>query len=290
MKKKLSLLLAGSMLALALAGCGSDDPQGIGGTITVISREDGSGTRGAFVELLGIEQKTESGEKMDMTTVAAEVTNSTAVMLTTVAGNESAIGYLSMGSMNNSVKALQIDGVTATAENVKSGDYPVARPFNLVTKGDSLSPLAQDFLDFILSAEGQTVVEENGYISQGDTGPYAGTKPAGSVTVAGSSSVAPVMEKLREAYLVVNPNATIEVQQNDSTTGVTSVIDGSCELGMASRDLKDSETAQGVTNTVIARDGIAVIVNQANSIDNLTSDQVRAIYMGEVTDWSQAAQ
>lgn len=297
MNKKLSMLLAAGLVFASLAGCGSKDTpkedgeangdaQGQKGAITVLSREEGSGTRGAFIELMGIEQKDANGEKIDHTTLEAEVTNSTAVMLTTVSGNDSAIGYISMGSLNDSVKALKIDGVEATPENVKNGTYAVARPFNVVTK-ENLTPVAQDFLDFILSAEGQGVVEENGYISEGSTGAYAGTKPAGSITVAGSSSVAPVMEKLREAYLTYNPNAKIEVQQSDSTIGISSVVEGICEIGMASRDLKDSEMSKGVSNTVIARDGIAIIVSKDNANDALKTDQVRAIYMAEITDWSE---
>ncbi len=295
MNKKFSIFLAAGLVLASLTGCGSKDTpkeggeasgDGQKGAITVLSREEGSGTRGAFIELMGIEQKDANGEKVDHTTLEAEVTNSTAVMLTTVEGNDSAIGYISMGSLNDTVKALKIDGAEATAENVKNGSYTVARPFNVVTK-ETLSPVAQDFMDFILSAEGQAVVEENGYISEGNSGAYAGTKPSGTITVAGSSSVAPVMEKLREAYLTYNPNAKVEVQQSDSTIGVTSVIEGICEIGMASRDLKDSEQAQGVSNTVIARDGIAIIVNKENAIDELKSDQVRAIYMAELTDWSE---
>lgn len=296
MKKRVSMILAAGLVLAGLAACGGKDApaedgytgdgdQGRRGAITVVSREEGSGTRGAFVELLGIEQKDAGGEKVDHTTLEAEVTNSTAVMLTTVATNDSAIGYLSMGSLNNTVKALKIDGVEATAEHVKDGSYAVARPFNVVTK-ETLSEVAQDFLNFILSAEGQAVVEETGYISEGNTGAYTGTKPAGSITVAGSSSVTPVMEKLKEAYLTYNPNASIEVQQSDSTTGVSSVVEGVCDIGMASRDLKDSELAHGVVNTVIARDGIAIIVNLDNDIEDLKAEQVRDIYLGEITDWS----
>ena len=255
------------------------------GNIKVVSREDGSGTRGAFIELFGVEQKNEAGEKVDMTTLDAEITNSTSVMMTTVSGNPKAIGYISLGSMDDSVvKALKIDGVEATVENVKSGDYKVSRPFNIVTK-DELSEVAQDFVNFILSEEGQAVVEDNGYISLENTGAYEGTAPEGKVTVAGSSSVTPVMEKLVEAYAEYNPNATIEVQQSDSTTGVNSAIEGICDIGMASRELKEEET--GVTATVIAQDGIAVIVNLENVIDDLTSEQVMKIYTGEITTWDE---
>ena len=307
MKKKLALLLTSAMV-LGMVGCGSSEDTadaandgsadavvtesadeeaeaaGATGKITVVSREDGSGTRGAFIELFGVEQKNDAGEKVDYTTVDAELTNNTSVMMTTVAGNPNAIGYISLGSLNDSVKAVKIDGVEATVENVKSGDYQVCRPFNIVTK-DDLSEVAQDFIDFILSVEGQEVVAENGYIALDDVEAYAGSAPEGKVVVAGSSSVTPVMEKLKEAYAEVNPNAEIEIQQSDSTTGVNSAIEGICDIGMASRDLKDSET--GVTATVIAQDGIAVIVNNENPTDDLTVDQVKSIYVGETTAWDE---
>ncbi len=253
--------------------------------ISVISREEGSGTRGAFIELFGIEEKDASGNKVDNTIDSAEVTNSTSVMMTTVAGNKDAIGYISMGSMNDTIKALKVDGVDASVENVKNGTYKIARPFNIVTKS-GVSKVAQDFIDYIMSADGQKVIEDNGYISEGNTGAYKGTKPSGKITVAGSSSVTPVMEKLKEAYIKVNSSATIDIQQSDSTTGVTSTIDGVCDIGMASRDLKDTETAKGVKGTVIAKDGIAVIVNKDNSVSDIKSDSVKGIYTGQFTKWS----
>ncbi|MEG1999782.1 MAG: substrate-binding domain-containing protein [Evtepia sp.] len=280
MKKLASLVVSLTLLTALLAGCGSGAG---GGSISIVSREDGSGTRGAFVELFGIEQKDGSGNKVDHTTATAEVTNSTAVMMTTVAGNKDAIGYISMGSMNDTIKALQIDGADATAANVKSGTYKIARPFNIVTAKD-VSAAANDFIAFILSAEGQTVVEDNGYISEGNSGAYKGTKPSGKIVVAGSSSVTPVMEKLKEAYLLLAPEMTIEIQQSDSTTGVTSTIEGSCDIGMVSRALKDSE--KELSATAIALDGIAVIVNKESTVNGMTSEQVRAIYMGETTSWS----
>ncbi len=259
------------------------------GAITVLSREDGSGTRGAFIELFGIEQKDADGNKVDNTIDSAEITNSTSVMMTTVAGNKNAIGYVSLGSLDESqVKAVLIDGAQATAENVKDGTYKVSRPFNIATKGEPTG-LAKDFIDYILSEEGQAVVEENGYVSEGNTGAYAGEKPEGKITVGGSSSVTPVMEKLKEAYAAVNPNATIEVQQSDSTTGMTSTIDGTYDIGMASRELKDEEAAE-LNGQVIALDGIAVIVNKENTIDELTTDDVLNIYTGATTDWSEIAQ
>lgn len=255
------------------------------GPITVVSREDGSGTRGAFIELFGIEEEDASGEKVDMTTLDAEITNSTSVMMTTVSGNTEAIGYVSLGSLNDTVKAVKIDGVEATVDNVSSGDYAIARPFVIVTT-DSLSDVATDFISFIMSDEGQQVITEEGYISIGSQGAYAAAGVSGDLSVGGSSSVTPVMEKLAEAYNALNPDVNIEVQQSDSTTGVTSALEGVVDIGMASRDLKDSELEQGVTGTVIAMDGIAVVVNNENPIDDLSSAAVKSIYTGEVTDWA----
>ena len=255
------------------------------GLISPISREDGSGTRGAFIELFGIETKDADGNKIDNTTDMAEITNSTSVMLTTVQGNEYAIGYVSLGSLNDSVKAVNIDGAEATVDNIKDGTYKISRPFNIVTK-KGLSDVAADFVKYIMSEDGQAVVEDNGYISQGNEGAYEASGLSGKITVAGSSSVTPVMEKLKEAYVAVNPDVEIEVQQSDSTTGVTSAIEGICDIGMASRELKDSETSEGVSATAIALDGIAVIVNQNNPISDMTSEQVRSIFTGETQDWS----
>ena len=257
------------------------------GEISVLSREAGSGTRGAFIELMGIEQKNAEGKKVDMTTDNADVTNSTSVMLTSVSRNPSAIGYVSMGSLkDNSVKVLDIDGVPASVENIVKGDYKVARPFVVATKGELKAP-AKAFLDFIGSAEGQAVITKNGYISVvADAKPFAGKKLAGKVVVAGSSSVTPVMEKLKEAYQAINPEAEIEVQQSDSTTGVNSAISGICDLGMASRALKSSEIEKGLTPNVIAMDGIAVIVNNENPIKGLTAKQVCEIYTGKLENWN----
>lgn len=257
------------------------------GMISPVSREEGSGTRGAFIELFGIETKDEAGNKIDNTTDMAEVTNSTSVMLTTVEGNEYAIGYISLGSMDDTkVKALNIDGAEATVENIKNGDYKISRPFNIVTK-EGLSEVAADFVKYIMSEDGQRVVEENGYISQGNEGAYEAAELSGKITVAGSSSVTPVMEKLKEGYVALNPDVEIEVQQNDSTTGVTSAIEGVCDIGMASRELKDTELAEGITGTAIALDGIAVIVNKENPINDMTSEQVASIFTGETIDWSE---
>jgi len=288
LKKSKGLLLALAIMALILTGCSKpteEEEFDQSKAITVVSREDGSGTRGAFIELLGIEQKDANGEKVDYTTELAVISNSTSVVMGNVASNAYAIGYISLGSLNDTVKALKIDGVEATVENIKSNTYKVARPFNIATSGE-ISVVAQDFINYILSANGQTVVEENGYISISNTGEFTSELPSGKVVVGGSSSVSPVMEKLKEAYLALNPNAEIEVQQTDSTSGMTSAIDGVVDIGMASRELKQSELDAGLVNTVIAMDGIAVIVNNENPLEDITSDNVRAVYMGEVTDWS----
>ena len=252
--------------------------------ITIVSREDGSGTRGAFIELFGIEEK-KDGEKVDMTTDDAQITNSTSVMLTTVAGDDYAIGYVSLGSLNDTVKALKIDGEEATEQNIKDGKYKICRPFNIATKAETNSQ-TQDFIKFIMSDEGQAIIEENGYISNGSEGAFTGEEVEGKIVIAGSSSVTPVMEKLKEAYAKANKDVTVEVQQSDSTTGVTNAIEGTCDIGMASRDLADSEAKKGVKATVIAKDGIAVIVNKDSKVDELTSAQVKDIYTGKTTKWA----
>lgn len=282
LKKILTVMLTGVMLATSLTACGKKNDA----KITVVSREDGSGTRGAFIELLGIEEKNADGKKVDRTINTAEITNSTSVMMTTVAGNENAIGYISLGSLNDTVKAVKVDGVEASAENVKNGSYKVSRPFNIVTNG-AVTELADDFIKFILSEDGQAVVEKAGYISMGNTGKYESAGLSGKVTIAGSSSVTPVMEKLKEAYVAINPNVTVEVQQSDSTTGVTSAIEGACDIGMASRDLKDSEVEKGAQAQAIALDGIAIIVNKENKVDELSSEVIKKIYIGEITNWSE---
>lgn len=290
-KKYLAFVLANIFMLSALTGCGNQKESGPAGfdsakEINVLTREDGSGTRGAFIELFGIEQTDEAGEKVDYTTDAAAVTNSTSVMMTTVAEDLYSIGYISLGSMNDTVKAVQIDGTDATTSNIKDGTYKIARPFNIATK-EGLSDTAQDFIDFVMSADGQAVIEENGYISASEAENYSGKMDSGKIIIAGSSSVTPVMEKLKEAYLEKNPGVTIEIQQSDSSTGMSDTIDGTCDIGMASRDLKDSETEQGLTATVIAMDGIAVIVNNDCPIDGLTSEQVKDIFMGNAVTWSE---
>lgn len=254
-------------------------------SISVLSREDGSGTRGAFIELFGIEKKDASGKKVDYTTDEAAITNSTAVMLTSVAGDNYAIGYVSLGSLNDSVKAVKIDGADATVANINNGSYKISRPFNIAVK-EGLSPVAQDFVNFILSDDGQKVIAANKYIKIQNTKAYSSNKASGKVVVAGSSSVSPVMEKLIEAYKNVNPNAKIELQTSDSTTGVTNAINGTCDIGMASRALKDSEKAKGVKEITIAIDGIAVIVNKLNPVADMTKTQVEQIFTGNITKWS----
>ena len=288
-KKIIALGLIAVMAVSVFTGCSkktsSESDFDKAKEIGVITREDGSGTRGAFIELFGVEEKDSNGEKVDKTVETAVTTNSTSVMMTTVAGDLYSIGYISLGSLNDTVKAIQIDGVDPTVENIKDGSYKISRPFNIATK-DGLSEAAQDFIDFIMSADGQKVLEDNGYITVAeDAAAYAGSMDSGKVVIHGSSSIAPVMEKLKEAYLEKNPNVTIEVQQSDSTTGMQSAIDGLCDIGMASRELKDSETSAGLSATVIAQDGIAVIVNNESGIKELTSEQIKAIYTGEVTAW-----
>lgn len=288
-----AILTLGMMSAL---GCSSPETQSgnssaseaqTSNQISVYSREDGSGTRGAFIELFGLEEKDASGNKIDMTTDAAAITNSTSVMMTSVASDPDAIGYISLGSLNDTVKAVKIDGIEATAQNVKSGDYKVSRPFNIVF-AENLSAPAQDFVDFIMSSDGQAIIEDNGYIGVDENAaPFTATGASGKVVIAGSSSVTPIMEKLAEAYKAVNPDVAIEVQQSDSTTGVNMAIEGTCDIGMASRDLKDSEASSGVSATAIAKDGIAVIVAPASVVDSLTSDQVKAIFSGEALTWAE---
>lgn len=302
MKKFAAAVMMVSMVAVTAVGCGSSNGTDTKGAdanqsdatsdwdetsdVTIVSREDGSGTRGAFIELFGIEEKQDDGTKVDMTTTDAQITNNTSVMLTTVADNEYAIGYVSLGSLNDSVKALKIGGAEATAENIENGSYKVSRPFNIAVKKDLNNEVAKDFMSFIMSTEGQKVVADEKYIAVADVKDYAGTKPSGSCVVGGSSSVSPLMEKLIEAYKAVNPNASIELQTSDSTTGMTSTIEGSYDIGMASRELKEEEAAE-LEPTVIATDGIAVVVNNANPLDELSADQVKDIYVGNVSTWDE---
>lgn len=290
MKKFAAIFMCAALAVGALSGCSSNensstaDKSTAGNPISVVTREDGSGTRGAFVELFGIED----ADGNDAITQSAEISNSTSVVMTTVAGNPDAIGYISLGSLNNTVKALEIDGVAATVENINNGTYKVYRPFNIATK-EGLSETAQDFVNFIMSEQGQAIVAEEGYISVENSGSYTPSGKTGNVTVSGSSSVTPVMQVLKEEYEALNPDVTIELQQSDSTTGVNDAIAGTSDIGMASRALKDSELEQGVVGTVIANDGIAVIVNNESTVTGLTSEQVKGIYMGELTNWSEVA-
>lgn len=289
-KKIIALGLIAVMAVTALTGCSKKEASEEGefdktSEIGVITREDGSGTRGAFIELFGVQEE-ENDEKVDKTVETAVTTNSTSVMMTTVAGDLYSIGYISLGSLNDTVKAVKIDGTEATVENIKNGSYKISRPFNIATKGD-VSEAAQDFINFIMSADGQAVIEENGYITAADdAAAYDGSMDSGKVVIHGSSSIAPVMEKLKEAYNEKNPDVTIEVQQSDSSSGMTDTIDGTCDIGMASRELKDSEKSEGLTPTVIALDGIAVIVNNDSPVADLTSSQVKDIFTGVAAIWS----
>jgi len=296
-KKITATALFGVLAVSAFAGCGgagssSNGSSDVGSdaakfdaskTISVVTREEGSGTRDAFTELTGVLVK-DGDNKTDNTTTSAVTINSTEAVITNVKDNEAAIGYISLGSLNDTVKALKIGGVDATADNVKSGDYAVSRPFNIAYKGE-LSDVAQDFVDYIMSSDGQKIVSDNGYVTVSENASYSGKKPSGKISVAGSSSVSPVMEKLAEAYQKVNTNAKVEIQTSDSSAGMQSAIGGTCDIGMASRDLKDEEKSALKVET-IAKDGIAVIVNNANTCDDLTLDQVKSIYTGETTVWS----
>lgn len=275
------------LATLMFTGCASGDGSGfdMSREISVVSREDGSGTRGAFVELFGIEVKGEDGSRKDTTTKEAIIADKTDIMMTNIASDPYAIGYISLGSLSDTVRALEIDGVAATAENINNGTYKIQRPFNIAVKGEA-DGVTKDFIGFILSKEGQEVVSANKYIVAYENAPaYAGGRPSGKIVVAGSSSVTPLMEKLKEAYLEVNPNAVIEVQMSDSSSGMTAAMNGTCDIGMASRELKESERAE-LTDIAIAIDGIAVIVNKDNAIINLTAEQVKEIYTGVITNWS----
>lgn len=296
-KKITATALFGVLAVSAFAGCGSAGSSSNGSsdtgsdaakfdaskTISVVTREEGSGTRDAFTELTGVLVK-DGDNKTDNTTTSAVTINSTEAVITNVKDNDAAIGYISLGSLNDTVKALKIGGVEATADNVKSGDYAVSRPFNIAYKGE-LSDVAQDFVDYIMSSDGQKIVSDNGYVTVSENAAYSGKKPSGKISVAGSSSVSPVMEKLAEAYQKVNTNAKVEIQTSDSSAGMQSAMGGTCDIGMASRDLKDEEKSALKVET-IAKDGIAVIVNNANTCDDLTLDQVKSIYTGETTIWS----
>ena len=298
MKKKILALLTASVMVLGVAACSSsteetttegetteettEEASGMTGAISVISREEGSGTRGAFVELMGVVDEDDN----DITTVSAEITNSTSVMLTTVAGNPMAIGYVSLGSLSDEVKAIKVDGVAATVEDINNGTYKVARPFLVAYKDGSLTDVAQDFLNFIMSDDGQAIINEEGYIRVAEGKTYTASGMSGRIVLAGSTSVSPVMEVLADAYKALNPDVTIEIQQTGSGAGITSAIEGVCDFGMSSRALTDEEAAE-LVNTQIATDGIAVVVNNENPVEDMTSDQIKGIYLAEITDWSE---
>ena len=289
--RKVTAIITAAVMMMSLAACGSSDKEGgsdggssSGGSINVISREEGSGTRGAFVELFGVEEEV-NGEKVDNTTTDATVTNNTSVMLSTVAQDPNAIGYVSLGSLSDDVKAVKIDGAEATAENIESGTYKISRPFNVVTK-DGLSETAQDFLNFIMSSQGQEVVADEGYIPVETSTEYSASGLSGKVTVSGSSSVSPVMEVLADKYKELNSDVTIEIQQTGSGAGIQSTLEGVCDIGMASRALEDEEASEGLTSQEIALDGIAVIVNNDNAVEDLTTEQIMKIFTGEITNWA----
>ena len=284
LKKTLALIMSAALSGLLAVGCGSE-AFSAKEDITIVSREDGSGTRGAFVELFGIEEKDESGEKVDRTTTDAQTTNNTSVMMTTVSGDMYAIGYISLGSLNNTVKAVKIDGVEPTVDNVKNETYKIARPFNIAYKEDALSDAAKDFINYIMSSEGQQIITDNGYISIDGAQPYSGNNTGGKIVIAGSSAVSPVREKIAQDYKKITADADIEIQTNDSTTGMTSAADGVCDIGMASRELKDNELESGLTPLVIGMDGIAVIVNNDNPASDISSDEIKSIYIGEIGNW-----
>ena len=299
LKKLAAISLSVLCVAGMLTGCGGGNSNSSSGAsssgsssageakpISIVSREDGSGTRGAFIELFGVQEKDADGNKVDNTSVDANIVKSTEVMMTTVANDDFAIGYTSLGALNDTVKALKVDGVEATAENIKAGTYKISRPFNIATKG-KVSDVADDFMKYIMSSDGQQVIEDNGYIKVDDAAAaFKSSGAEGTVVVAGSSSVTPVMEKLAEAYEKVNTKAKIDIQESDSTTGMTAVAEGTCDIGMASRELEDSEKDAGLTPAAIALDGIAVIVNKNNTLDDIKPDMVKSIYVGDVTDWN----
>lgn len=289
MKKIISIVILAAITSMIFAGCKAKDTKNgefdKTNDITVVSREDGSGTRGAFIELFDVLVKGSDGSKSDKTTKEAVIANKTDVMLTNVSGDNYAIGYVSLGSLNDTVKALKVDGVEATSENVNNKSYKVARPFMIATKGEATG-LKKDFIDFILSKQGQEVVAKS-YISIGnDAVDYASSNQTGKLVIAGSSSVTPIMEKLKEAYVAINKDVEIQIQQSDSTSGMTGAIDGTCDIGMASRDLKDSEK-QELVSTSIAIDGIAVVVSPKNTVDNITSEQVNKIFTGKMVTWDE---
>ena len=261
---------------IILTGCGSSSDE-----ITVVSREDGSGTRGAFVEAAGVVDS----QGNDITTVKAEITNSTSVVIQSVISNVNSVGYISIGALSDDIKASKIDGVEPTAENVNSGDYKISRPFSVVEK-EGTSEIAKDFIEYILSDEGQEVVKNTGFIALKGNGKYEKKEIEGKVVIAGSTSVGPVMEVLAQEYMEINPEVEVEIQQTGSTAGIESTLAGACDIGMSSRNLKDTEIAKGLKGTVIARDGIAIVVNKENPCSALDLEDVKEIFAGEIINWS----
>lgn len=280
MKRILSIATLFAVILTALCACGKSS----GGTISVITREEGSGTRGAFVELLGIVD----GDGNDNIVKTAEATNSTSVMMTTVAGNKNAIGYVSLGSLSSDVKAIKVDGAEPTVANIEAGTYKVARPFNLVYNDDKLSDVAADFVKFIMSSEGQAIVTRKGYISVKTSDSYKSSGLTGTVVLDGSTSVGPLMDAIADEYKKLNPDVKVQIQQTGSSAGINSAIEGVCDIGMSSRELKSSESAK-IKAHKMATDGIAVIVNNSNTVDGLTSEQIRSIFLGETTSWDGLA-
>ena len=281
--KKLAVILMVSAVILSLSfASGASETNS---KINVISREEGSGTRGAFVELTGVEEKID-GVKVDQTTLDAEIASSTSVVITTVEGDKNAIGYISLGSLSDKVKAIEVDGVYPTTESVKSGEYKISRPFVMAYK--TLSETAEDFLKFVMSSNGQDIVAKKGYIRVDDSNKYTyeSSKKSGSVTISGSSSVYPVMEVLVEAYMALNPDVKVTLMQSDSTTGINDAISDKSDIGLSSRNLKASELEKGLEYNVMAMDGIAVIVNNENAVKGLSSETIRDIYKGLVTTWA----
>lgn len=301
--KKITMLVVVMIMVLSLAACGGTTTEtkpaetkpaettpaapsfDTAKAINVVSREEGSGTRGAFVEITGILGKDAAGNEVDNTSIEAVIQNGTNGVMTTVAGDEYGIGYISLGSLNDTVKAVKVEGAVANAEDVKDGSYKVARPFNVAWKEDTIGEIGTDVMKFIMSEEGQKIVEDNKFVSAGNDGAYTAANLSGQITIAGSTSVTPLMEKLTEAYRALNPNVIIDIQSTGSSAGMTSAMEGAANIGMASRELKDSETAV-LTHKSIAIDGIAVIVNNANPLEDITMDEIKSIFTGETTEWS----
>lgn len=278
MRNILAAILSAGFMAASLTGCAGGERK-----ITVVSREDGSGTRSAFVELMEVVD----ADKKDATTASAEINNSTNGVMMSVLGNPDAIGYISLGSLNDTVKAVKVDGVEATAENVKNGAYAIARPFEICYKEENLDDLAKDFIAFIMSKDGQQIIADNHYIAVNSDASYTPAGLKGTISVNGSTSVGPVMEKLAAKYQELNSGAVVQIQQTGSGAGITAVTSDACNIGMSSRALKQAELDKGLSELKIADDGIAVIVHKDSKVDNLTSEQIKKIFLGELENWSE---